>query len=150
MTEAIKAVINERLAELADCMQTLRLIQADAEREIEKVRARYADGITMLKDRVAALDKEIKGLSKANKALIFDGKDKAVLDHGILLYGKQRKVSIPRDALSRIKGKGWLDGIKVVESVNRPVVEQWPDERLAVIGARRRLVETFSYELKEM
>ena len=87
---------------------------------------------------------------RAQLVPLFDGEDKVTLVYGILLYGKEYKVSIPRNAIKKIKAQGWEEeAIKTAESVDRAVVEKWPEERLVMIGAQRKPKETYSYELSE-
>jgi len=75
---------------------------------------------------------------------IFDGRDKVSLRHGVLLYGEEVRLRLPKDALGRIKELGWIEAIRVIESVDRGVVGTWPESRLAAIGARRRTERKFS------
>jgi uncharacterized protein YpmB len=87
---------------------------------------------------------------KSRQVPLFDGKDTLKLLHGILLYNKEDKVSIPRDALGKIKAQGWKEAILIAESVDRAVVQKWPDERLVMIGAKKKAKETYSYEVTKV
>jgi len=148
MDENIRGIIDERLKQLSEITREFETYQSVAEYEIERIRSQYSEKLIEYKTQIAALDKDVKGLTKKNKAEVFDGKDQVNLDHGILLWGKEKKVSIPRDALDKIEAQGWNEAIKIAKSVDRAVVEKWPVERLTVIGAERKTVEKFSYEVK--
>jgi len=141
--------IDRRLYELGDSTRSLELLQAEAEKEIEAVRARYAEFIGPLKERIAALDKEIKTLTKKHKKMLFDGRDRVDLEHGALLYRVERKVKRARGVLENLEQCGFLEAIKVVKSVDWDVLEKWPDERLVMVGTERKRQEKFEYELKE-
>jgi len=149
MDENIRGIIDERLKQLGEITREFETYQSVAEYEIERIRSQYSNKLVEYKEQIKDLDKDIKGLAKKNKAVVFDGKDQVNLEHGILLWGKEKKVSIPRDALNRIEAQGWNEAIKIAKSVDRAVVEKWPVERLTVIGANRKTVEKFSYELTD-
>ena len=146
--QMIRVWIDQHMEELKCCTHELTKLEDEVSQAIGKIKEKYNPRISELKETINDLDRKIKRLSKAYKHILFDGTDKCELSQGILFYGKEQKVRIPRDALEKIKEQGWLEGIKTVESINRPVVEKWTDERLAVIGATRLHKEIFSYELK--
>ena len=148
MSENVREIIDERLKELGEITKEFETYQSVAEYEIERIRSQYSEKLAEYKAQIGELDKDIKSLAKKNKAEVFDGKDQVTLDHGILLWGKEKKVSIPRDALEKIETQGWNEAIKIAKSVDRAVVEKWPVERLTVIGAAPKIVEKFSYEIK--
>lgn len=139
---------DELLVKIGKLTRALEEMEAKAETEIEKIRRAYAPTIEGLQEKLRGLDRDLVKLMRKNKVKIFDGEDQVNLEHGILLYGREMKVSIPRDALGKIEAQGWLEAIKIAKSVNRGVVEKWPEERLVVIGAELRPKETYSYELK--
>ena len=132
-------VLNERTAWL----------EARAEEEMKRVRERYEAPLAEAREKQKQAERDLVSLMKKNKPILFDGTDQVDLKTGILLYGEEDKIRIPRDALEKIKEAGWEEAIKVAESVDRGVVEKWPLERLVVIGAERKRIETYSYELKD-
>ena len=69
---------------------------------------------------------------------------------GVLCRMEELKVAIPRGALEEAKRHGLTDAIKTVESLDRAIVEKWPVERLTLIGASKKLKESYSYELKQL
>jgi len=149
MQEAVREEADRLLDDIGKITARLKNAEGQAEAEIETVRAHFARSIDPLRERLQGLDKELITLMKSRQVPLFDGRDTLKLLHGILLYNKEDKVSIPRDALEKIKGQGWKEAILIAESVNRAVVEKWPDERLVVIGAKRKEKKTYSYELRD-
>ena len=147
MQEATREEADRLLDDIGKITERLKNAETEAETETETVRAHYARGIDPLRDRLKELDEELITLMKSRCVPLFDGKDTVKLLHGILLYAREMKVSIPRDALELIKYWGWKEAILIAESVNRAVVEKWPDERLVVIGAKRKEKKSYSYEL---
>ena len=150
MQESVRKDEDKLLNAIGKSTVRIAASEAEAEKEIEVVRAHYARSIDPLRDRLKGLDKELIGLMKSRRVPLFDGKDTLKLLHGILLYNKEDKVSIPRDALEKIKAQKWKEAILIAESVNRAVVEKWPDERLVMIGAKKKEKKSYSYEVKEV
>jgi hypothetical protein len=116
---------------------------------VVRIRERFAPTALYYEEAIAGMEKELIALMKKNKAQFFDGADQVTLENGILLYGREPKVTIPKNAVDRIEAQGWEDGLKRSVKIDREVISKWPAERLAVIGATRKEKETYSYELKE-
>jgi len=138
----------ELLQDLQIKSGTLKELEAEMEDEYRMLKAEYAEDITRLKSEVGELDKNLIKLMRGNKKSLFERMDTLKLKDGILLYGKNKKVSLPRDALEKALEAGYDEAIKITKSLDRAVVEKWPDERLFMIGGKRQLVEKFSYEVK--
>ena len=127
---------------------SLQMVREDAEAELARVREKYHEEISNLEALIKAREKALKALVKTNDSEIFAGRDTVRLENGLLLRSEDYKVRIPRDALPKIEAQGWHEAIKVVKSVDRDVVSKWPESRLVVIGAERRRVVNYEYELK--
>ena len=140
---------NRILEAIAWLAGTIEKIEAVATQEMEAIRSKYSAEVERLSGELKAREKDLVALMKKNRASLFDGVDKVKLEAGILLYGKELKVSIPRDALSKVEELGYHEAIRIAKSLDRAVVEAWPDERLFMIGARRKQVEKFDYELSQ-
>ena len=149
MTETAKTRANSELDRIAELADTIDVLEASAEAELGAIREQYAARLAPLTEELAARDKDLVRLMKEHRAELFAGDDKVVLDAGILLYGKDWKVTIPRGALGKAEAAGYHEAIKVAKNLDRALVETWPEERLFMIGARRRLLERYTYELKE-
>ena len=135
------------LMEIAEAKAVVEALAAGAEERMELIRAEYQRKAAANLERLKQKDKEIKKLMKAETGAIFDGADKVTLTSGVLLHEKKDHVTIPRDALSAVKEHGFLEAVKVVESLDREVVEKWPEERLFLIGAVRKPKHAYSYEI---
>ncbi len=141
---------DERLAAVGLCEKEVINIEACIEEEIGKIRERYAGDLAALKELKFDSEKALKKFALKNKEDLFgpDG-DKVSLDHGIILYTKEDKVTIPKDAVERIEELGWKEGIKIVKNIDRPVIEKWTDEKLAAIGASKKPKESITWELSK-
>jgi len=139
---------NGLLKELGAVAATLADLEARATAEMEAVKKKHEKALGVVRTMHESLEGHLIKLMKANKVEFFDGTDQVDLEHGLLLRGEEEKIRIPRNAAAAIEAQGWEEGLKRTVAVVREVVEKWPDERLVVIGAERRPVETYSYELK--
>jgi len=143
------------LFELRFVKAEILTLDKEGARQIRLIQERFEAAIAPLTKKLALLEKELTTLMKQNTAALFDGRDKVVLVNGNLLYQRIPKVKIPRNGVAQIEatiaaGNAWAEeALKIVKSVIREVVEKWPDERLAVIGAERKKVDHFSYETAE-
>lgn len=146
--ESIKKQADGILCDIRETSGNLEMIQAEADREFELLTEKYGILLEPLKMELKAKEKEIMRLMKSNRDNIFDGRDLVKLKNGILIYNKEEKVKIPRDALAKAEEQGLTEAIKIAKSLDRGVVEKWPDERLFLIGAERKMMEKFSYEVK--
>ena len=147
-TNPVLDVADSLLGDLSAAVAKLRAIEQEVERQIEYVREEYAENMKYYRGQIRMFEGDLTAIMKTNRDLLFSGQDKIDLLHGLLLYARGPHVVIPKDALGRIKEQGWIEGIRVAESVDRGIVTGWPDEMLAVIGAKRTMKEMYSYELK--
>ena len=145
----VKADANELLSCLREVTDGIADLEARANTEMAEVTARYGSWLNPLREELTARGKELIALMKKNKGLLFDGTDVVNLAHGSLIRNEAEKVSIPRDALEACKGNGFDDVIRVVESLDRPAIEKWPDAKLTLIGATRKPTEEFKYDLRK-
>lgn len=143
---AVKA--DEMLAAIGFCEDAIQTYGESAEAQIAKIREEYAQWIANYTELKKKHEKALKKFALKNKEDLFgkDG-DKVSLSHGIILYAKEDKVTIPKDAVEQIEKLGWDEGILIVKNIDRPVIEAWNDEKLAAIGASKKPKETISWEL---
>jgi len=119
---------------------------------VSRLKADYEAKLKPFKEDLATDEKTLVGLMKAGKKALFDGTDVVYLPHGMLIYSKKDKVSIPRnhDAVIAIcEEQGFGEVVKIAKSLDREAIEKWPDERLFLIGAERKPKEEFNYDLKK-
>jgi len=147
--EEIRRASDVALADIALCARRIAALEAEAEQSVRAVMANYAATIEPLRAQLAANAAWLKDTMKSNKTLLFGDADLVDLPHGALIRNVAEKVTIPRDALAKCEALGFEDAIRIARSLDREAVEQWPDERLFLIGAERKRKEEYSYDLKE-
>ena len=137
------------LAEIASHKAVIDGISAKAVEELNRVHAYYAAQEAAHKEVISLCDQALRQLMKRHKGILFDGADCVNLTYGSLIRSVAHQVKIPRGALAKCEARGFSEAVKIAKSLDRAVVEGWPDERLFLIGAERKLVEEFKYDLKE-
>jgi len=145
-----RSTANELLELIRAGNAQLESLEAAAEREMKAVREKYGERIGELASRIKDSEKALIAHMKRHKREFFAEGDRLALAAGVLCHMEEPKVSIPRDALEQAERWGLTDAIKISKSLDRAVVEHWPVERLTLIGAVRKLKESFSYELADV
>ena len=145
--EQVLAEASALLQEIGHWTTLQRDALAKAEAEIAEIRLKYKleDFAGCLSD----LEKKLLNLMKKRPVAIFGTSDKKVLPAGVLSFGEEDQVKIPKTALAAIKEQGWVEAIRTIEEVKRDVVKAWPNERLAVIGAVRKPKRSYRYDLAD-
>jgi hypothetical protein len=154
-----KTIINKDRAELLKQADELLVSIAETEGIINADIARMTKEIKEIEDRHAAwnagmtsllkdMEKQIKSLMKKNSGTLFEGEDRVDLKHGSLLFSIEERVKKAQGVLEKLKMNGFKDGIKVVESVDWDELEKWPDDKLALVGTKKKKTENYTWETK--
>jgi phage host-nuclease inhibitor protein Gam len=132
-----------------DNLQDELAVQKKAyEEDMKIVKDRYQKNLEHIKQEIEKKEKSLKTLLKSKQTLIFAGSDVVNLKNGSIWHRvvsavkKERQVTV--DLLEQL---GYLDGIKIVKSVNWDEISKWSDEKLAAIGTERVEKEEFGYDL---
>lgn len=150
-TTDVKTKANGLLVKIRDAREALDARQALIEQELRKIREKYGPTTQALKGLLNDREKRLVRLMKRNKKVLFADTDEVGLDQGALIHGFDDKVRIPRNAAGKIEHFGWTEALRYADpTVDRATVEKWPEERLEAIGAKRKRVETFEFEIKEV
>lgn len=139
---------NELLKELGDLSGLLDRREADYLAQVKDLEQAHASLLHPLHDRLQAAHDELIKLMQQNKKMLFAKVSRVVLPGGTLLYERGWRVTIPRNAVERCEEHGLTEAVKIAKSIDRGVVEKWPDDRLEVIGAKRKPRDVYGYEVK--
>lgn len=139
--------VDRCLREIAECEITLNGIEAQMNMAINDAKEQAATLAKPMQDRAAALTALIKDFTRKNKSDI-EGKTKA-LNFGKVGYRKTSRVSIPKktdDIIKNLRKHGMDDCIVSKISINKEVLEKYPDEDIIKIGASRKVEDKFWME----
>ncbi len=140
------------LAELAMLDRSLSAIEADMNETIDQVKANADGEAGPLRERSAALAGALQGWATVNKDQLFAGRKSLELPHGTIGFRKstsivaRAKVRMSQ-VLEKLKELGFDAAVKRTETVNKETLRDWPEERLAAVGMRRKVADVFFVEL---
>lgn len=143
----VNARANELLADIGRLDRVLAEHEAEFRAKVEDLEQTYQSLLQPLRDRRQGAHEELIGLMKRHKEDLFAEGPRVALERGVLVHEQGKRVVIPRNALALAEEQGLKEAVKVAKSIDRGVVEAWPDERLALIGAARKAIHTYSYEV---
>jgi phage host-nuclease inhibitor protein Gam len=119
-----------------------------AQAQLDKIRQTYKLRLERLERELQDLDKSIKQNLKTNKKELFKNGDMVELENGLVYHRENMVVHRARGILAKLEELKLDDAIKITKSVKWDVIEKWPDEKLSEIGTKRKLKESFEYELR--
>jgi len=138
---------DDLLARIRVLTEIIAAVQAEADEAVREISSCYARELAPLREKLKTREKEILALMKSERKSLFAQADVVPLENGSLIYSKELKISIPRDALAKCEELGFTEAIRIAKSLDRGAVAQWPDEKLFLIGAERKAATKFSYEV---
>ncbi|MCL4500841.1 MAG: host-nuclease inhibitor Gam family protein [Deltaproteobacteria bacterium] len=156
---------NMWLQDIQDALLIIKNTEEDMAAELVRLKASsdYWQALEKVlkhnKERLEFADLELKKLMAEQQKNFFTlptplGSCSVDLPRGTLLYDKEDYVVKPRKVkvLDNLLKYGFEDAIKRTVAVDWDALEnkeEWPDAALAIIGTRREIKETYSYDLKD-
>lgn len=136
------------VAEYAKLCLRLADMDVKAGEEAVALKEKYETLRGPVEARKAELEAGLKGFSLLNRTEVFGTKQSVSLAFGKLEFQKstetQQMNGIKAEAtLQKLKELGFKEAISVKESINTKVMQDWTDERLALVGRRRVQKEVF-------
>ena len=123
-------------------------MEARFNKEAAVLQKKYEVQTRTQREALTIAEQSLVALMKKERAYLFAGTDMLKLGNGSLIHNMADKVSIPKDAVERLKEQKFFEAIKTVEHADRDIIEKWPDAKLLLIGASRKTKEEFGYTLK--
>lgn len=146
--QGILAEADRLLLELGETERELDRLTAAMEAEVARLREVWVQRLAPLEQAKKRLEDEVLGLAKRHREELFPGPSWRVeLRHGALLYEVERRVKRAKGMLEKLKEAGFLEAIRVAESVDWDRLESWPEERLRLVGTARVTKERYAYEV---
>ncbi len=127
------------LLDLRTYESQLERIDADAEREIAKIKEKASAQGKTIRERIKELTATLKAFSDFHKKDLFLTRKSVERPFGVFGYRKNPdKISVSKDTIQRLKDLGRADCVRVKESVNKEALRDFTDEELAAVGAVRK------------
>ncbi len=145
---------DKTLAEIAGLRRKLRLLEDELNARVEQAKEEAKARAKPLHSQVEALENGLQAFAEHRKEDLFDEKRSRSLDYGVLGFRKSSEIKPAvgntwKAVLAMIKEKEFPEALRLREDVNREELHKWPDDRLALVGARRLAKDVFWYELDE-
>jgi phage host-nuclease inhibitor protein Gam len=141
------------LAELARLDRDLKAIESDLNEGVDQLKAEAKAKAEPLAARRKELETGLATFAEANKAELFKRPKSRELTFGTIGFRKSTKLlTLPKltlaTVLEKLKSYKFTEAIRKKESVDKDAMRDWPDERLELVGMRRKKEDEFFIELK--
>lgn len=134
--------VDNALRDIRECQHTLAEMAVQRDRQIDSIKADYAQGALPLQNRVKAY----VDLHRAE----LDGKSRA-LNFGTVGYRVSSKLMLASsrvaEAIATLKVLGHAELIKTTETLDREALKRQPGDILQQVGAYIRTVDEFYYDV---
>ena len=134
--------VDNALRDIRECQHTLAEMAVQRDRQIDSVKADYAQG-------ALPLESEVKAYVDLHRAEL-DGKSRA-LNFGTVGYRVSSKLMLASsrvaEAIATLKVLGHTELIKTTETLDREALKRQPGDILQQVGAYIRTVDEFYYDV---
>ena len=143
------------LEELAELDRKVAAIGITLNEVIDAAKAKAKIETAVIEARKKIIESALTAFAIVNKATLFQPKKSIDLDFGVLSFRLSTKVetagkSVTWDmVLGKLKEHEFTDAIRLKEEVNKDVLLQWDDQKLAKVGVKRKTEDKFGYDLKQ-
>jgi len=151
---ADRAQAEGALAEMAALDRKIAAAEADMQESIDNAKARAAQACAPLAARRKELADAVAVYAKLNRTELFRTAKSLDMGFGMIGFRCSTKVVqingvTPEMTLERLRQYNLTDGIRTKEELNKEAALGWPDERLELVGLRRRTADAFFIEIKK-
>ena len=137
------------LAEMAALDRKIAAAEADMQEAIDNAKALAAQACAPLAARRKELADAVAVYAKLNRAELFRTAKSLDMGFGCSTKVVQINGVTPEMTLERLRQYNLTDGIRTKEEINKEAALGWPDERLELVGLRRRTADAFFIEIKK-
>lgn len=142
--------VDDNLFQIGMIDREVGLIEASANEEIDRIKAKSKEAAAPLFDKKAGLELAIKEFCEANRAEFAKVKTKA-LTFGSVGFRQSTRIIVKRvvDTLQALKDLGLTTCIRVKEDIDKEAMKNLSSETLAEVGAGLKTQNTFGYEINQ-
>jgi hypothetical protein len=147
-TDPVRKQLNNLLAEIGAKKNAIAVMGKCRAAAIERAAAQFDPEIARAEEDLKAIEAELIGIARYNKAQLFTDTERVDLKNGAVLRTIQKRVVKVKTMLASLKAAGLRHLIKVAEAPDWDSIDQFTDSELESLGARRKKKEIFAYEIK--
>jgi hypothetical protein len=148
MTPEIKTT-EQLLLEISKNQESLEYAKRELDEIIKPYIDRYGNFIAAIAAKIAADEKRLEKHVIKYQAAIMAGGDRVDLATGSILLKTESRVKRIKKMLEKLKKAGFVDAIKIVESVDWDIIEKWDAGKLGLVGTGKIPKLIFGYEVKK-
>jgi phage host-nuclease inhibitor protein Gam len=137
------------LKRLSELNNTLKKLEAETDDMINEIKKTAKENAEPIIKEMEELEHSLAIYSEYNKEELFKDKKTIELTFGQFGFRQSTSISVKKNTLDLLKEHGFREAIKVKESVNKDILRDWSDERLALVNAKRVVKDSFWVEVKE-
>lgn len=136
------------VAEYARLAVKLKGLEVEEADEHLGIKARYEAQRAPAETRMKTLEAALKQFSVMNRTAVFGERQSRELTFGTLEFRRSTKTVQmsgvkAEDTLARVESLGFVEAVNIKKSFRLEAMENWTDERLALVGRRRVQSESF-------
>ncbi len=141
--------VNIALKQIGDLQRRIRQANDELNKRIAEATANIEAAIAPLMKQVQALEGGMKVFAETRRAEIFGKAKTRKLDYGEISYRQSTKIAVTKATLALLIEGRYDEAINVKKTVDKEELENWTDEELKAVKARRDKKDVFGYKLKE-
>ena len=141
------------LAEIAALDRKLGTIESSLNESIDAAKQRAKDESSAMLVRRKELADAIGTYATMNKAELFKDRKSLDLAFGVIGFRQSTQIiqlnKVTKEmTLEKIQEYNFNDGLRIKTDINKEGMMSWPDERLQLVGMKRKQLDTFFIEIK--
>lgn len=146
--------VDDVLREMAECSRHLEAIRADMNAAIDAAKADAKARAAVPGQRLAELEESLAAYATVQRAALFNVRKSITRVFGSFGFRKSTEIKpLAKNTwggiLDALKSLGMTHAVRTKEEVNKEVLQEWPDERLERVGARRVSQDRFWVEVDQ-
>ncbi len=146
---------DDALRHIADLKRQIDLVESDMNEKIDKIKASAEAETAEARKRIEMTEMGLELFAAEKKGDLFSIKRTIDLNFGSMGFRKSQELKPVKKmtwakVLGRLKEFGFLEAIRKKESVDKEVLREWKEERLAEVGVTIQQKDTWWYEVNHM
>ncbi|MEZ5571202.1 MAG: host-nuclease inhibitor Gam family protein [Halioglobus sp.] len=145
---------DDLLREMAECSRKIESIKSAMNQVIDDAKSEAKELAATSQARLSELEESLAAYATYQKAELFKSRKSVTRVFGTFGFRKSTEIK-PQTKntwggiLDQLKSLGMNHAIRIKEEVNKETLQEWPDERLEKVGARRVVEDKFWVEVDQ-
>lgn len=141
--------VNDALKQIGGFQRKIRQLNDQMNKDIVNITEGVEAQIAPLMKSIQALEGGMKVYAEMYREDIFGKAKTRKLNYGEISYRQSTKIAITKATLALLIEGRYDEAINVKKTVDKEELENWTDEELKAIKAKRESEDVFGYKLKE-